>query len=122
MLIHRNVRDALLAAAKDYPVVSITGPRQSGKTTLARETFPDYEYVSLENPDVLQTFRDDPNTFLHVHGSHVIFDEAQRAPQLFSYLQQVVDSSRETGRFVITGSQNFLLMDAIGQSLACHFA
>ncbi len=118
MLIHRNVEDALLAAAKDYPVVSITGPRQSGKTTLARETFPDYEYVSLENPDVLQAFRDDPNTFLHVHSTHVIFDEAQRAPQLFSYLQQVVDSSRETGRFVITGSQNFLLMDAIGQSLA----
>lgn len=118
MLIHRNVQDTLLAAANAYPVLSITGPRQSGKTTLAREAFPEYEYVSLENPDVLQAFRDDPNTFLRVHSSHVIFDEAQRAPQLFSYLQQVVDSSRETGRFVITGSQNFLLTDAISQSLA----
>ena len=122
MLIQRNARPAILTAAREFPVISITGPRQCGKTTLARMTFPDYEYVSFENPDTLQAFQDDPNTFLQVHGDHVIFDEAQRVPSLFSYLQEIVDSSRQTGRFIITGSQNFLMMKAIDQSLAGRVA
>ena len=122
MIIPREMKSELLRLSKMYPVLSVTGPRQSGKTTLARETFPDYAYVSLEDPDTLGAFEDDPRTFLRAYGSHVIFDEAQRAPELFQYLQQVVDASEETGRFVLTGSQNFLLMDAINQSLAGRVA
>ena len=118
MIIPREMKSELLRLSHMYPVLSVTGPRQSGKTTLARETFPDYAYVSLEDPDMLSAFEDDPRTFLRAYGSNVIFDEAQRAPELFQYLQQVVDASNQTGRFVLTGSQNFLLMDAINQSLA----
>lgn len=108
--------------ALKYPAVSITGPRQSGKTTLARQAFPHHTYLSFENPDTRELFEDDPRGFLSLYQSNVIFDEAQRVPELLSYLQEVIDSSDVPGRFVITGSQNFLLLKAVGQSLAGRVA
>lgn len=121
-MIEREMTAKLLELSEQYPIVSITGPRQSGKSTLAKSSFPDYEYLSFENPDVRSSFEDDPVTFLRRHGSHVIFDEAQRVPELFSYLQGVVDESGQLGQFVITGSQNFLLMKSVSQSLAGRVA
>ena len=121
-MIEREMRQKLREMALKFPVVYVSGPRQSGKTTLVRDAFPEYAYVSLENPDVRRAFEDDPNTFLSYHGSQVIFDEAQRAPELFSYLQGLVDASGEPGQFILTGSQNFLLLKSIGQTLAGRVA
>ncbi|MBM6775608.1 ATP-binding protein [Olsenella profusa] len=121
-MIERELRERVLGAATQYPAVSVTGPRQSGKTTLVRDAFPGYEYVSFENEDVRAQFEENPRDFLVRYRSHVIFDEAQRVPSLFSYLQEVIDESDEPGRFVLTGSQNFLLMKSVTQSLAGRVA
>lgn len=99
-------------------MVALTGPRQSGKTTLARALFPDKPYVSLENPDTRAFADTDPRGFLATYESGAIFDEVQRCPALFSYLQGVVDASPGMGRFILTGSQQFGLMSGITQSLA----
>jgi predicted AAA+ superfamily ATPase len=101
-----------------FPVLSITGPRQAGKTTLLKELFGDYRYLSLEDIPLREAFADDPLAFLTTYGRRVIFDEAQRVPDLFSYLQTRVDEDRTPGRFVLSGSQNFLLSERISQSLA----
>jgi hypothetical protein len=103
---------------KYYPIVTLTGPRQSGKTTLLRHIFSDYEYVSLEDTDSRLFARDDPRGFLNRYSSRVIFDEVQRVPGLFSYLQSVVDEDDSPGRFILSGSQNFLMMESVPQSLA----
>ena len=116
------MKPKLIELAGKFPVVYVTGPRQSGKTTLVRDAFPDYGYLSLEDPDTLRAFEDDPRTFLARYGSRMIFDEAQRAPELLSYLQGVVDAGGEPGQFVLTGSQNFLLMKSVSQSLAGRVA
>jgi predicted AAA+ superfamily ATPase len=100
------------------PAVAVTGPRQSGKTTLCRASFPDHEYVSLEPLDVREFAATDPRGFLAQHGGGAILDEVQRAPELFSYLQEELDRDPEPGRFVLTGSQHFGLSEAISQSLA----
>lgn len=105
-----------------YPIVAVTGPRQSGKTTLLRNMFPEYQYVSLENPDNLSFAVHDPNGFLQLYNDRVIFDEVQRAPELFSYLQTVVDQSKKMGQFMLSGSQNFNLLNNISQSLAGRVA
>lgn len=105
-----------------YPIVTLTGPRQSGKTTLAQKSCPDYEYVSLEEPDVLDYALEDPRGFLQAHKQKVIFDEVQRAPQLFSFLQTEVDRNSQPGRFVLIGSQHFLLNPKIPQTLAGRIA
>lgn len=97
---------------------AMTGPRQSGKTTLAREFFSGLDYVSLEDPSELAFAQEDPKGFLARFSQGAIFDEAQRWPALFSYLQGVVDENRAPGRFVLTGSQQFGLMSGITQSLA----
>jgi predicted AAA+ superfamily ATPase len=110
--------DKLSEAAKQYPVLTITGPRQSGKTTLARYVFKTHEYVSLEDPDNSKIAKEDPRAFLNKYSKGIIIDEAQRAPKLFSYLQTIVDTEERPGRFVLTGSHNFLLMENITQSLA----
>jgi predicted AAA+ superfamily ATPase len=104
--------------AGEFKVVAIVGPRQAGKTTLARRVFPGRPYVSLEDPDELRFAREDPRRFLGRLDRGAIIDEAQRCPELFSYLQGVVDASPEPGRFILTGSQHFGLMASIGQSLA----
>lgn len=104
--------------ARRMPVVAVTGPRQSGKTTLCRACFPDHQYVSLEPLDVRDFAVSDPRGFLRQHSGPVVVDEAQRAPALFSYLQGAVDDDPSPGRFILTGSQHFGLSEAISQSLA----
>jgi predicted AAA+ superfamily ATPase len=117
-MLNRLLRTYLLRDAEYYPVLTLTGPRQSGKTTLARATFPGHAYVSLEDPDARQFARDDPRGFLGRYTGPVIIDEAQRVPDLFSYIQRAVDHDPSRGRFVLTGSHNFLLMQQVSQSLA----
>ena len=117
-MIARHLRSALRAAARDAPVVTLTGPRQSGKTTLARTAFPRHDYASLEDPDLRTFALEDPRGFLDQYRRGVVIDEAQRAPDLFSYVQTLVDRDDRPGRFVLSGSQNFLLLRSISQTLA----
>lgn len=122
MVIRRDITDLVLKYGMKYPVIAITGPRQSGKTTLIKSVFPEYEYVSLENPDIRNFAENDPNGFLERYATKVIFDEVQRVPALFSYIQTKVDESGEMGQFILSGSQNFHLMENITQSLAGRVA
>lgn len=108
--------------ADKYPILALTGPRQSGKTTLLKEMFTDYRYVSLENPDNRNFAETDPNGFLEMYDQKVIFDEVQQVPHLFSYLQTIVDEKNRMGQFILSGSQNFHLMERITQSLAGRVA
>lgn len=117
-MIHRTLSKKLREAAANYPVVTVTGPRQSGKTTLARAEFHDYDYVSLELPDHRSFALEDPRGFLSQFRRPVVLDEVQRAPDLFSYIQSAVDENDRPGRFILTGSHNFLLLQGISQSLA----
>jgi predicted AAA+ superfamily ATPase len=117
-MIQRELSQLLRDMASKMPIISITGPRQSGKTTLARLTFPDYAYVNLENPDTLEAAVSDPRLFLSQFQSGVIIDEAQRYPDLFSYIQTASDEANRPGKYILTGSQNFLLLEKISQSLA----
>jgi predicted AAA+ superfamily ATPase len=117
-MIGRTLKKKLIEASKHYPVVTLTGPRQSGKTTLVRITFPDYEYVSLEEPDYRTFAIEDPRGFLAQFSDKVILDEVQHTPDLFSYIQAIVDLKDISGQFILTGSQNFLLLQKVSQSLA----
>ena len=117
-MIRRTLKTTLKNLARQYPVVTLTGPRQSGKTTLVQAAFPDHEYASLEEPDVREYALTDPRGFLEQFTGPVILDEAQRAPDLFSYIQTLVDREDTPGRYVLSGSQNFLLLRSISQSLA----
>jgi predicted AAA+ superfamily ATPase len=117
-MITRKAENTLRYMAKKFPVLVLTGPRQSGKTTLTKLCFPEYRYVSLENPQVREFALSDPAGFLALYDRNVIIDEAQNAPELFSYIQQIVDESNLTGQYILTGSQNFLLLEKITQTLA----
>ena len=117
-MVPRIIRQKLVALARKFPVVTITGPRQSGKTTLCRTTFPRKRYVTLEAPDVREFASSDPRGFLQEHRAGAIFDEIQRVPALLSYLQGEVDERPVPGRFILTGSANFALLPAVSQSLA----
>jgi predicted AAA+ superfamily ATPase len=117
-MFQRELQRVLDRFSKSFPVVAITGPRQSGKTTLARGFFSGLGYVTLEDPTELAFAQEDPRGFLARFSKGAIFDEAQRWPDLFSYLQGMVDQDRRPGRFVLTGSQQFGLMAGITQSLA----
>ena len=121
-MIQRNLEQPIRKFSREYPVIAIVGPRQSGKTTLARQIYSDYEYLSLENLDLRHQAEEDPRGFLHDHGSRIIIDEAQRAPGLFSYLQEIVDKDDAPGQYILTGSQQFLLMEKVTQSLAGRIA
>ncbi len=122
MFINRSIKTAIDFLADKYPVIALTGPRQSGKTTLLRTLFSKYSYVSLENPDNREFAKTDPNAFLDLYSGFVIIDEAQRAPDLFSYIQTKVDESGKMGQYILSGSQNFHLMQSITQSLAGRVA
>jgi uncharacterized protein len=117
-MIRRKLEPVLKKVARQYPVLTLTGPRQSGKTTLVRAAFPRHEYASLEEPDVREYALTDPRGFLAQFSGRVILDEVQRAPDLFSYIQTLVDREDTPGRYVLSGSQNFLLLRSISQSLA----
>jgi len=117
-MINRTIEPILRQLAESYPVVTITGPRQSGKTTLCKKVFPEYAYVNLEAPDVRSFATDDPRGFLAAHPDGVILDEIQRAPQLLSYIQTIVDEKKIPGQYILTGSQQFEVMNTISQSLA----
>ena len=117
-MISRIIAKPVKNAAKVFPIVGIVGPRQSGKTTLAKELFPNYEYVNLEQLDTRRFATEDPRGFLNRYKNKVIFDEIQRVPELFSYLQAHVDNRKANGQFILTGSQHFLMMESITQTLA----
>jgi predicted AAA+ superfamily ATPase len=117
-VIQRDLEPVLLSLAGKFPVVTLTGPRQSGKTTLARAAFPDKAYVSLEPPDRREFAISDPRGFLSEYPDGAILDEVHRAPDLLSYIQSIVDSRKGPGRFILTGSANFALLASLGQSLA----
>lgn len=118
MIIHRQLSSKIQQLSTKFPIVTVTGPRQSGKSTLLRSQFPDYRYVSLENPDMRSFASEDPNGFLKTYDNHVIIDEAERVPKLLSYLQTHVDDVNDTGMYLLAGSSNFHLMSSIDQSLA----
>lgn len=117
-MIEREITPCLTRLFQQYPFVTVTGPRQSGKTTLCRSTFPDLEYANLEAPDVRDFAESDPRGFLSQLGEGAILDEIQHVPELLSYLQVVADERGRNGQFVLTGSEQFRLSDAISQSLA----
>ena len=116
----RFIEKSFLKAVKTFPVVILTGARQTGKSTLCKTLLHNsHEYISLEDPDVRRQALEDPRTFLKNHPAPVIFDEIQYAPQLPSYIQGIVDERRTAyGQYILTGSQNFLLMEKVSQSLA----
>ena len=122
MSANRRIKIAMDIYKTKYPILVVTGPRQSGKTTFLKTQFSDYEYVNLENLDTRKFATDDPNGFLKQYDKYVIFDEAQRVPHLFSYLQTKVDEDKIMGQYILSGSQNFHLMQNITQSLAGRVA
>ncbi len=118
MYIERLITQKFKGYLDSYKVVALIGPRQSGKTTLARHTFPEFEYRTLENPETLLRAREDPKLFLSSITSNVILDEIQNIPELFSYLQEIIDDRSDRRKFILTGSNSFQLSEKISQSLA----
>lgn len=117
-MIERVLKTKLLDMISKYPIVTLTGPRQSGKSTLLKTSFPTYQYVSLEDPDMRLFATEDPRGFLATYPDKTIIDEVQRVPELFSYIQTHVDKENKEGMYLLAGSHNFLLMESINQSLA----
>lgn len=117
-MIKRQIENELHLLLQEYPVVTIFGPRQAGKTTLARQVLHDYEYSNLEHPEIRQFAEDDPKAFLAQFKGNVVLDEIQRVPELLSYIQTIVDTNQRNGQFVLTGSHQLALREAITQSLA----
>ena len=117
-MIPRKLADKVRQLTGWFPVVSVTGPRQSGKSTLVREVFPDFDYLNLEDPQLRTAALNDPVGFIRNRPGRLIIDEAQYAPDLFSMIQVVSDERNEPGQYVLSGSQNFLLLKRITQSLA----
>lgn len=117
-MIKRQIESEFFKILKYYPIATLTGPRQSGKSTFLKNILPEWNYVSLEDPDIREFCKNDPKGFLSTYPEHTIIDEAQRIPELFSYLQTQVDKTGDSGQYVLSGSQNFQLMKSISQSLA----
>ena len=118
MIIKRAIQSELETLMAEYPVVTITGPRQSGKTTLSQMAYPQYTYCNLENPEIRNLAANDPNAFFNSFQWPIIIDEIQRVPQLLSYIQTIVDADKKNGMFLLTGSHQLSLSDAVNQSLA----
>ena len=116
-MIKRTLATKMISLAQKFQVITLTGPRQSGKTTLVRATFSSLPYVSLEEPDIRQIALTDPRGFLANYPAGAVLDEIQNTPELFSYIQRIVDENRQV-QFILTGSSNFLLMEKISQTLA----
>ncbi len=116
--VERRINKKLLSLVSSFPIVALTGCRQCGKSTLLKNLFPQWKYVSLEDMDIRELAENDPRYFLSLYPEQTIFDEIQRVPKLFSYIQTHVDSLDKTGIYILSGSQNFLLMKSISQSLA----
>lgn len=114
----RKMLPELQSLATQFRVITLIGPRQAGKTTLCKLAFPDYQYVSMEDPDIRFYAEEDPRAFLKEYRSHVIIDEVQRVPSLLSYIQSIVDEDAIPAQFVLTGSHQLKLKEAISQSLA----
>lgn len=114
----RELSDLLLKSVASFPVTVLTGPRQSGKTTLLRALFPNFTYVSLESPDQLLMAKADPRGLLQSSKIGLIIDEAQNFPELFSYIQEIVDVRNTPAKIILSGSQNFLLAEKVSQTLA----
>jgi hypothetical protein len=117
-MIPRQAADTLKRLEKGFPVLCITGPRQSGKTTLAKTCFPEMPYLSLEDPDIARLAREDPRGLLETYRDGLILDEAQAVPEIFSYLKTSVDADPRPGKYVVTGSQQFGLLAGVTESLA----
>jgi len=117
-MVKRILEPELQELARKMPILTITGPRQSGKTTLVKMAFPHYNYVNLEDPEKREFALQDPKGFLSSYGLRLIIDEIQHVPELFSYLQVIVDQQQDPGLFILTGSQNYLLLNRVSQSLA----
>jgi len=122
MWIDREIKTELVDLALHYPVVMITGPRQAGKTSLARQVFPDKPYYSIENPDVRQQISTDPRAFFTSNPDGAIIDEFQRYPEILSYIQGIVDEKKQNGQFILTGSNNVSMLSKVTQSLAGRVA
>jgi predicted AAA+ superfamily ATPase len=122
MFIQRHASEKLLQLCQQFKAVAVVGPRQSGKTTLVRACFPEKPYVSLENPQTRSFAMEDPVQFLRQFPQGAILDEIQRVPELFSYLQQILDENPQRGQFILSGSNNFLLLETITQTLAGRVA
>jgi hypothetical protein len=120
-MIKRRLQEKLIHLTGKFPVISLTGPRQSGKTTLIKSTFPEYKYETLEDPDTRLLAQNDPRAFLE-GSKKMVIDEIQRVPDLFSYIQSISDESNTEGQFIISGSQSFLMNEKISQSLAGRVA
>jgi len=118
IMIERDLTSRLRMLASQFPAVTLTGPRQSGKSTLCRAVFPQHAYANLELPDVRSFAQEDPRAFLAQFKNGAILDEIQRAPELISYIQGLVDDDSTPGRWVLTGSQNLALLESVNQSLA----
>lgn len=119
--IHRAMTEAIIEASNYFPVITLTGPRQSGKSTLLRNIFPDVPYLSMENPDIRVQAKNDPNGFLSAFENGVIIDEVQRTPDLLSYIQGIVDENPNR-KFYLTGRSQFSLLKNVTQSLAGRIA
>ena len=118
MYFNRNIEEAILESAETYPVITITGPRQSGKTTLIKHLFKDKAYYNLEFPDVMERIKADPRAFFSANKEGAIIDEVQKLPELMSYIQGIVDEEGIPGMFILTGSNHFSLMKELSQSLS----
>ena len=119
MYIKRNLESSLKKYIKFFPVVAITGPRQSGKSTLLRHCVPSYRYITFDDIDIREMFYADPKKFINMYQENVIFDEVQKVPEIFEYIKIIIDNDRaKKGRYILTGSSQFALVKKISESLA----